>query len=542
MAVTEEPDVLQCINPATGVAYASHPATPADSVPHVVEDVRHAAVDWAASPPSARVAAIAAFLDDLARHGEGVAAAIGAATGKPPATCLDELLVVAMAGRHVVGHAAGWLAEEVRYDAIAPGRRAIVRRVPLGVVAVLGAYNFPFNLSLVPALSAAAAGNGVVIKVSEVVVGVGVAIESALAEWGGGALAPIIRVVHGGAAVGRALTDTVDHAVFVGSVRVGRAVAAAMAARGKGATLELGGKDPALVVDTDAAAIASAAAGVARGAFYNGGQMCVGIERCYVVAPAFDAFVDTLVKDVRTRVKAGHAPPPAPGAHPGGVDAFTYGPAICHRQLVHIEAAVTEAIAAGATLHTGGRRTLDGRCYEPTVLTLPSVEAAKGLKLMAEETFGPVLPIIPVPDEDAAVAAANDSPFGLGAYVWCSDLVRAEAIGRRLRCGGVVTNETVLQAVISSVPFGGVGISGLGRVGGREGCLGMTTTNTVIVGRGQTSVEKAWLANYSVKWRLLRAMYGGRWAAVGAIWETIRHGWAVFRRWWRGERTKGKSD
>lgn len=272
MAATEEPDLLRCTNPATGVPYASHPATPADRVPHIVADVRRSAVEWAASPPSARVAAIAAFLDDLARHGQGVAAAIGKATGKSPSTCLDELLVVAMAGRHIVAHAARWLAEEVRSDALAPGRRAIVRRVPLGVVAVLGAYNFPFNLSLVPALSAVAAGNGVVIKVSEVVVGVGVAIESALAEWGGGALASIIRVVHGSAAVGRALTDTVDHAVFVGSVRIGREVAAAMAARGKGATLELGGKDPALVVDTDAAAIAFAAAGVARGAFYNGGQ------------------------------------------------------------------------------------------------------------------------------------------------------------------------------------------------------------------------------------------------------------------------------
>lgn len=272
MAAAEAPDVLPCTNPATGVTYATHPATPVDSVPRIVADVRDAAVGWAASPPSARVAAIGAFLDDLARHGEGVAAAIGAATGKPPSACMDELLVAAAAGRHVAAHAVGWLAKEVRSDVLAPGRRAIVRRVPLGIVAILGPYNFPFNLALVPALAAAAAGNGVVIKVSDAVVGVGVALEGALAEWGGGALARVIRVVHGAAGVGRALTANVDHAVFIGSVGVGRAVAAAMAARGKGATLELGGKDPALVVDTDAAAIAFAAGGVARGSFYNGGQ------------------------------------------------------------------------------------------------------------------------------------------------------------------------------------------------------------------------------------------------------------------------------
>lgn len=268
--------MLPCTNPATGVTYATHPATPVDSALHIVADVRDAAVEWAASPPSARVTAIAAFLDDLTQRGEDVAAAIGAATGKPPGPCMDEVLLAAMAGRHVVAHAAAWLAEEVRSDMLAPGRRAIVRRVPLGVVAVLGPYNFPFNLSLGPALAAAAAGNGVVLKVSEAVVGVGVAIEAALAECGGGALSRVIRVVHGAAGVGRALTDTVDHAVFVGSVGVGRVVAAAMATRGKGATLELGGKDPALVVDTGAAAIAFAAGGVARGSFYNGGQPVLG--------------------------------------------------------------------------------------------------------------------------------------------------------------------------------------------------------------------------------------------------------------------------
>lgn len=264
--------MLRCTNPATGVTYATHPATPVGSVPRIVADVRVAADGWAASPPSSRVAAIAAFLDDLTQHGEEAATAIGAATGKPPGPCLDEVLVAALAGRHLVAHAEGWLAEEVRSDILAPGRRPIVRRVPLGVVTVLGPYNFPFNLSLVPALAAAAGGNGVVIKVSEAVPGVGVAIEAALAKWAGGALARVVRVVHGAAGVGRALTDTVDHAVFVGSVGVGRAVAAAMATRGKGATLELGGKDPALVLDTDAAAISFAAGGVARGAFYNGGQ------------------------------------------------------------------------------------------------------------------------------------------------------------------------------------------------------------------------------------------------------------------------------
>lgn len=270
------------------------------------------------------------------------------------------------------------------------------------------------------------------------------------------------------------------------------------------------------------------------------GQMCVGIERCYVLAPAFDAFVEALVDYVKTHVKAGYAPPPAPGAH--GPDLFSYGPAIGPGQLEHVDAVVAGAITAGATLHTGGRRTPDGRCYEPTVLTFPSVEAAKDLKLLTQETFGPVLPVIPVPDVDAAVAAANDSPFGLGAYVWCKDVARAEAIGRRLHCGGVVTNETVLQVALPGLPFGGVGVSGLGRLGGREGFLGLTTTQTVVVGRGQSSAELSVLSSYRVKWGFLRAMYGGRGAAVGVMWETLRHGWAALQRWWRGGRAERKAD
>lgn len=313
-----------------------------------------------------------------------------------------------------------------------------------------------------------------------------------------------------------------------------------MAARGKGVTLELGGKDPAVVVDTEPAAVTAAAAGVARGVFYNGGQMCVAIERCYVLAPAFDTFVSALVQYVQTHVKAGYAPPPAAGAPPPtGADAFTYGPAIGPGQLDHIDRTVAAAVAAGATLHTGGRRTPDGRCYEPTVLSFPSVAAAAGLDLMTAETFGPVVPVFPVADEDAAVAAANDSPFGLGAYVWCRDTARAAAIGRRLRCGGVVTNETVLQVALPVLPFGGVGASGLGRVGGREGFLELTTTQTLVVGRGQTAAEAAALASYGVKRAALRALYGGRGAALGVAWEALRAGWASLLRWLGGGKAAG---
>lgn len=347
--------------------------------------------------------------------------------------------------------------------------------------------------------------------------------------------------MHGGSDVGRALVAAVNHVVFVGSVGVGRAVAAAAAARGVGCTLELGGKDPAIVLG--GASMDKAVRGVARGAFYNGGQLCVGIERCYVLAPVFDAFVEALVAHVGAHVRAGYAAPPAAGTPPGGSDSaaptYTYGPVIAAGHLDSVHAAVTEAVAAGATVRTGGAPSACGRFYPPTVVTFPSLEAAAGTRLLTEETFGPVLPVIPVPDVDTAVRAANGTRFGLGAYVWCPDQRAGEAIARRLVAGGVSVNEVLLHPALPGVPFGGVRASGVGRVGGKEGFVSLTVTQTVIVGGGGTAAQEALADSIAAKRALLRVAYGPRWEGVRVLWEALR---AALGRLWGGGKVEGKRD
>jgi len=498
----------------------------------MVADLRAASAEWAATPVRARTAALTAFLDDFVAGGQATAAAVAAATGKPPPAAMDEVVLTASTGRHIAAHAGGWLAEEARGGVLATGRRCVVRRVPLGVVGVIGPYNFPLSLTLPVALAAVTAGNGVLLKVSEATAGVGAAMEAALASCGGGVFARLVRVVYGAAAVGRALTSTVDHVVFVGSVGVGRAVASAAAARGVGCTLELGGKDPAIVLGGGGAAgMAAAARGIAHGAYYNAGQLCIGIERCFVLAPTFDAFVAALVAHVEKHVTAGWVPPGG-AAPPGG--SYTYGPAIVRGQLDHVAAVVGEAVAAGATVLTGGRPSACGRFYEPTVVTFPSLAAASGTRLMEEETFGPVLPVVPVPDVDAAVAAANGTPFGLNASVWTPDLRAGEAVARRLYAGGVLVNETMLTGVVPSLPFGGVGASGMGRVGGKEGFLSLTTPQVVIVGHGPSAVEWRSGTSLAARWGMVRALFGRRWSGVAVVREAVAAAVAAAWRWWKG--------
>lgn len=242
------------------------------------------------------------------RGGGGAGAAVSAATGKPPAAAMDEVVAVAAGARHVAAGAPGWLAADAgRACPLVGGRPTVVRRVPLGVVTILAPYNFPLWLALSNTLAALAAGNAVMVKVSEAVPAVGVLLAELLAACAGGRLAPLVRVFHGAADVGAALVDAAvgkpDHVLFVGSVAVGRKVAVAAAAGGVGCTLELGGKDAAIVcADAD---VPSAVMAVAAGAFYHAGQCCVGVERVFVDAAVYDEFVAAMVKHVKENVWSG---------------------------------------------------------------------------------------------------------------------------------------------------------------------------------------------------------------------------------------------
>lgn len=484
---------MNCVNPATGETYATVPLTPPASVAGVRAALAEAQPAWAARSVADRIRAVSAFVDGVIDRAEALAAAVSVATGKPAYAAVDEVIGLVASARAMAAAAPEWLADDTSRTCslMAAGRPTVVRRVPLGIVAMLTPYNFPLTLALGNVLPALIAGNCVMLKVSEVVPGVGLLIEELLSELADGVLAPLVRVLHGGGDVGAAMVDAArgspDHVLFIGSVSVGRKVAAAAGAGGVGCTLELGGKDCAIVcADAD---VPSAVQAVATGAFYHAGQCCIGVERAYVVDTAYDAFVEAMVKHVQQKVTYGYTPATSGGdGDDGQEDAkkadVTYGCATARSQLRTIQAHVDAAVAAGAKVLTGGQA--DGFFYPPTVLAMPegSATAASAHPVLCEETFGPVLPIVRVPSAEAAVAAANDTSFGLGGYIFTGDAAPGGAgdrLARQLQTGGVVLNDVFLQAFHTGVPFGGTRSSGRGRIGGREGLLGFTTTQTIVL-------------------------------------------------------------
>jgi succinate-semialdehyde dehydrogenase / glutarate-semialdehyde dehydrogenase len=273
-----------------------------------------------------------------------------------------------------------------------------------------------------------------------------------------------------GPELGPVVVDVVDHVMFTGSTPTGRAVGQRAAARLIGASLELGGKNPMIVLaDAD---LGRTVEGAVRACFSNAGQLCISMERIYVERPAHDEFLRRFAERVRGM---------ALGA---GFDYRTeMGSLQSKRQLATVAAHVEDAVAKGATVVTGGRPRSDlGPCfYEPTILTGVTPEMA----CAAEETFGPVVAVHAVRDADEAVELANASPYGLNASVWSRDLRRARAIARRVRAGTVNVNEGYGAAWASTdAPMGGMGDSGLGRRHGAEGILGYTEAQTVAVQRG----------------------------------------------------------
>jgi acyl-CoA reductase-like NAD-dependent aldehyde dehydrogenase len=359
---------------------------------------------------------------------------------------------------------------------------------PLGVVAIITPWNFPFLLALNPTIQALMAGNAVLLKPSEVTPFSGQLVARLLEE--AGAPEGIFQLVLGDGQTGAALVDAdVDKVSFTGSVATGRRVAEACARRLVPCTLELGGKDPMIVCkDAD---LERAAAGAVYGAFANAGQVCVSTERVYVVDEVADLFTRKVVeKTAALRQGCG-----------GEIDV---GAIIHPPQLAIIEDHVADARQRGARVLTGGRRNpeFSGLYYEPTVLT----DVDHTMKVMREETFGPVLPIMRVHDEDEAVHLANDSRYGLNANVWTRDKHRGLEIARRIESGSVVVNDCMVTYGVTESPFGGVKESGIGQVNGEIGLRSYCYAQSILVDRFGSKKEYLWFPYTARKGRTLRAL------------------------------------
>ena len=327
------------------------------------------------------------------------------------------------------------------------GKRARMDRPPRGVVGIITPWNYPLGVFFKPVIPALLAGNAVVLKPSEQTPRCGQWFVEQMQ-----AVLPkdVIQVVHGGGDAGSAVLQQVDAAVFTGSVATGKKVAVQCAERLIPVSLELGGKDPAIVCAD--APLERTAAGVTNWALHNTGQNCGAIERVYVVDAIADRFVAKLTSAFK-RLRVGT------GAADENPDTLDISPMNNAMQLRIVEEHVADAIAKGATLLAGGTRNgMTGLGYPPTLLD----NCTHDMKIVADETFGPVLPIIRVRDEAEAVRMSNDTRYGLNASVWTRDLAKGKRLALQLQAGTVFVNNHAVSGAMPACPWTGVKDSGYG--------------------------------------------------------------------------------
>jgi acyl-CoA reductase-like NAD-dependent aldehyde dehydrogenase len=445
-ATPASPERLSSYSPATGELLGTVPIHTQADVDAAVARARVAAESWSARSFPARAEELTAFRRALAAHADELAELLRRENGKPELEALVEVMMALGHVQHSAARAEAAMAPRRVSAGLLANFRATISYHPLGVVGVIGPWNYPLFTPMGSIAYALAAGNAVVWKPSELTPLVAVKVAEIAA--GAFALPDLLQVVTGAGATGAALArSAVDKIAFTGSAATGRRVMMAAAERLTPVLLELGGKDPMIVAED--ADVDKAAEACVYGALTNAGQACISVERVYVADAIHDRFVEEVVKQVRA-LKI--------GGDDGHLGAMT-SPA----QVAIVRDHLEDAIARGAVVKTGGPDAISGNYIQPTVLTGVDHQ----MKVMRDETFGPVIPIHRVASIDEAVKLANDTVYGLGSSVFAGKSARR--IAALLRAGMTSINSVMGFAGIPSLPFGGVGDSGFGRIHGDEG-------------------------------------------------------------------------
>ena len=467
---------LTSFNPAIGEVREEIPADSPAGVRDAVELARKVAYEWATIPPQDRAGMLREVRHRIHRRLDDIVETVAAECGKPRAEALAHDVVPAAMTLMYYERTAPKALRKRRIGRVAStltGMSSVLEWRPYGVVGCISPWNYPFHLSFMAMAPALFAGNTVVLKPSEVTPAVGEIIREVLEPLPVG----VATVVQGGGDVGAALVDApCDKIAFIGSPATGRKIAAAAAKHLTPVVMELGGMDAAIVCSDADLDVASS--GIVWGGFFNAGQTCCSIERCYVVDSVADEFIAAAI-DKLQRVKC--------GGRDCEIGAITAG-----RQLEVVKRHVEDAVAKGARVLTGGEA-IDGpgRWFQPTIID----GVTEDMDVLKEETFGPVLPILRVRDEDAAVRRANSDGFNLTASVWTKDKTKGRRVAARLEAGSVSINDHGAAAGVPWAPWGGVGESGYGRLGRTEGLFEFVAP--VHVGRSLTpGLKRLWWYPY----------------------------------------------
>ena len=436
------------LDPRTGEVVAHHPIHTAAEVEDAVSSAREAAAWWSGLGFEGRKTKLDAWRRVLSKRADEFIALISAETGKPADDSRVEIALV-MDHLHWAARHAGRVLGKRRVSSgmLMINHGATLEYRPLGVIGVIGPWNYPAHTPMGSISYALAAGNAVVFKPSEFTPGVGTFLASTFAE----AVPeyPVFQVVTGFGETGAALCASgVDKIAFTGSTRTGKKVMAAAAASLTPVLVECGGKD-ALIVDSDADLTAAAEAAI-WGAVSNAGQTCAGVERIYVAEDVADEFIEIVVKRAK-KLK------------PGGEPSANLGPITMPAQVEIIREHVQDALDRGGKALVGGPESIRPPYVEPVVLT----DVPEDSLAVTEETFGPTVVIKRVPNALEGVRLANRSKYGLGAAVFSK--ARGEELAAELRVGMVSINSVLTYAAIPGLPFGGVGDSGFGRIHGEDG-------------------------------------------------------------------------
>jgi acyl-CoA reductase-like NAD-dependent aldehyde dehydrogenase len=474
-AAPEVQNTFSVENPATGETIANVPSMDTAQLKQLVDRARAAQPAWEALGFDGRAEVMYELRRWTVENRDRIAQTISEENGKPPdEAILTEVFYVCDSLGFWSKKGPKYLADErIRtHSPLLLGKKVITRYRPYGVVGVIGPWNYPLTNNFGDAIPALVAGNSVVLKPSSVTPLTSMLMAEGFRAAGGPE--DVFTIATGTGGTGAELVKLADMIMFTGSTEVGKKILAQAAERITPVSLELGGKDPMIVLrDADVERAANTAV---QWAMSNSGQICISVERVYVEEPIYDEFVSKVVDKV-SALRQG-----APGA-PGAVDV---GAMTFPSQIEVVERHVKDAVDKGAKVLTGGKRGEGpGLFYEPTVL----VDVDHSMACMTEETFGPTLPIMKVRDEDEAIRLANDSPYGLDSSVFTRDVDKGERVARRVEAGATCVNDALTNYLAQEAPFAGAKESGMGARHGAPGIRKYCRTQTILITRFAASKE-----------------------------------------------------